>query len=75
MHLIRSLLDIYILILIADVVLSYLPQFRSHDIAKLINKAANYSLDPIRKVLPEDLPFDLSPIVAILLINLLQALW
>ncbi|MBD65009.1 MAG: hypothetical protein CME62_07365 [Halobacteriovoraceae bacterium] len=75
MHIIRTLLNIYILIIIADAILSYFPQFRHHEVARFIRKAANYTLDPIRKLLPEDLPIDISPIIVIVLINILMKLW
>lgn len=76
---IRAILDLYILVIIADVILSYLPQMRSNPVVQGVRKAANLTLKPTRKalnqILPEDIPFDISPIVVILIIRLLMALW
>lgn len=67
---IRFLIDIYILVIIADVVISYLPQYSNQEWAKKVRQFAGYSLNPVRKLLPGDLPFDFSPIVVILLLQL-----
>ncbi len=72
---IRFLLDIYILIIIFDVVLSYFPRFRYDQWVMNIKKMANFSLIPARRVLPPNLSFDFSPLVVISLILLLQMLW
>ncbi len=72
---IRALIDLYILLLIVDVILSYLPQFKSHIVVVNIRKAANFTLAPVRKYLPQDLPFDISPIVVILLLKLAEGLF
>ncbi len=72
---IRLIIKFYILILLADMVLSYFPQFHNNEIVKNIRKAADFTERPIRKLLPSDLPFDFSPLVVIMLLNLLMAIW
>lgn len=72
---IRFIIKLYILVLIADMVLSYFPQLRHNEIVKQIRKAADLTEKPVRKLLPEDLPFDFSPLVVILALNILMALW
>ena len=72
---IRFLIDIYIFILIADVVLSYLPQFRSQQWAVYIRKAGDFTCKPIRQILPPDLPFDPSPMIVIFALKIIEALW
>lgn len=72
---IRSLIDLYILLLIADVVLSYLPQYRNAQAVVFVRKAADFTCKPVRRLLPQDLPFDFSPMVVIIGLNLLKALW
>jgi len=62
-------------IIIADALLSWFPQYSNHPLAKAIRQAAGYSLNPIRKILPNDLPFDLSPIIIIIIIQLIPSLW
>ncbi|MCP4911853.1 MAG: hypothetical protein GY909_01945 [Oligoflexia bacterium] len=72
---IRSLIDLYVLLLIVDTILSYLPQFRHQEWRRKIGMAADFTCKPVRKLLPPDLPIDPSPIVVILLLNLLKVLW
>lgn len=72
---IRFIINIYIFIVIADAILSYLPQFQNENWAKSIKKFADYTTKPIRKLLPPDLPVDLSPLLVIFLLNLLKILW
>jgi len=72
---IRLLIDLYIFILIADVILSYLPQFRYKNWAVMIKKVADYTCAPVRKIMPPDLPFDFSPMVVIALLKLIEVLW
>ncbi|MBF0208432.1 MAG: YggT family protein [Oligoflexia bacterium] len=72
---IRFLINIYVLVIITDAVLSYLPQFRHHQWVQFIKKLADYSLDPIRKLLPRDTPFDISPLIVIVILQLIIALW
>ncbi|MBF0298565.1 MAG: YggT family protein [Oligoflexia bacterium] len=56
---VRAIINLYILVIIADAVLSYLPQYRHKPWAQTIKKIADFSLDPIRKFLPRDLAFDI----------------
>jgi YggT family protein len=56
-------------------VLSYFPQFRNNEFVKGIRKAADFTEKPVRDLLPQDLPFDFSPLIVILLLNFLMALW
>jgi YggT family protein len=72
---IRTILDLYVLVLIADVVLSYLPQYRRVPAVVYIRAAANFTCRPIKKLLPKDLPFDFSPLIVIFALNLIKALW
>lgn len=72
---IRTFLNFYIFLLIIDSVLSYIPSIKNQLWAIKVKKVADLSLSPIRKVLPPDLPFDLSPIIVILLIKMLETLW
>ena len=72
---IRFLINLYIYIIIADVILSFIPQYADEPWAKFITKMANYTLGPIRKILPKDLPFDLSPIIVIVLLQIIPSLW
>lgn len=72
---IRILINLYILLLIVDVILSYLPQFKGQPWAIWIRKAADFTCRPIRQMLPPDLPFDFSPVIVIMGLNLFVALF
>lgn len=72
---IRFIIHGYMLVLIADAILSYLPQFEREPWRIKIKRVADFALRPVREFLPHDLPFDLSPLIVILLLNLLIALW
>lgn len=72
---IRFLLNLYVYLLIIDAVMSFFPHLRRHYIVANIRKAADFTCAPVRKLLPRDLPLDFSPIVVILAIYLIMALW
>lgn len=73
---IRAIIDLYVLLLIVDVILSYLPQYRNTVWGVKVRKFADFTCAPIRRILPaHDLPFDFSPMVVILILKLLEVLW
>ena len=73
---IRALIDIYILVLIVDVIISYLPQYRGHPFAMNVKKIADFSCEPIRKILPPNqIPFDISPIIVIFTLKVFVAVF
>ena len=75
MGLIRLVIDIYILVLVASVVLSYFPHLRHHPVVMRIHQASELTCKPIRKLLPPDLPFDFSPILVIIALRVLVFLF
>jgi YggT family protein len=72
---IRSLLFLYIVVLIVDAVISLFPQFRNQAWAMQVNKLAEFSCAPVRKSLPKDLPVDFSHAVVIGIIFIIMKLW
>tara|TARA_Y100001934_G_C11572969_1_gene415295 strand:- start:200 stop:358 length:159 start_codon:yes stop_codon:yes gene_type:complete len=52
-----------------------MPQYQHYQWARMVNKLAGYSLNPVRKILPPDLPFDFSPVVVLIILQLIPALW
>lgn len=72
---IRAIINLYILIIILDVILSYLPEVRYKIWARRINQLAGFTTNPIRKYLPPDLPFDFSPVIVIVVLKLVILLW
>jgi len=72
---IRLLLNCYIFLLIIDAILSYFPKYGLYPLVQRIKYLANLTCKPVRKYLPKDLPFDISPLVVIILIRLTFVLW
>jgi len=72
---IRYLIQFYIILLIVDTILSYLPQWNDEKWVKKIHQVANFTLNPVRKLLPPDLPFDFSPLIVIVALKLVEFLW
>ncbi len=72
---IRFLLNTYIVVLIIDSILSYFPQFDLMPARVVISKISEVTLKPIRKLLPDDIGFDFSPLIVIFAILLIEALW
>ena len=76
---IRFAIDLYILVIVVDAVLSFLPQLRRETWVLYIRQISGYSLNPVRKILhrylPDALPFDISPLIVILLLKLFVALF
>lgn len=72
---IRFFINIYIWVIILDSLLSYFPQYKNQQWAKFVKQAADFTLKPVRKILPADLPMDVSPLVVIIILNLLPLLW
>lgn len=74
LYLLHRILQLYIYIIIADIVLSYLPQLRSQKWAIIIHRLADATMRPIREALPQGMPIDPSPMVVIILIQILMYL-
>ncbi len=71
---IHSLLQLFIYLLIADVILSYFPDVRRQKWAETLHKIADAPQKPIREMLPKDLPIDPSAMIVIILIQILMYL-
>ncbi len=74
LRLLRMLLVLYLFLIIAQVILSWVGQTMRHPILPLIWQLTEPVLRPIRSVLPAIAGFDLSPLVAILGIQFLLIL-
>ncbi len=74
MIIIHYLLRIFIYILIIDVILSYFPQLRSQEWARRLHQIADVPQKPIREMLPQGLPLDPTPMILIVLIQILMYL-
>ena len=76
MQIIRTILNLYIILLIADSILSFFPDLSQKDWRIKIKKFADYSCEPVRKKLPQmQIPVDISPLIVIFLIEVFKFLW
>ncbi|MFP5385194.1 MAG: YggT family protein [Bacteriovoracia bacterium] len=69
---IHALLQLFIYIIIIDVLLSWVPQARSQKWAQMLHKIADAPQKPIRELLPRDIPLDPTPMIVIILIQMLM---
>jgi YggT family protein len=69
---IHLILQLFIYILIVDVLLSYVPQMRTQKWAEILHKIADTPQKPIRELLPKNLPLDPTPMILIILIQMLM---
>jgi uncharacterized protein YggT (Ycf19 family) len=72
---IRFIINFYIIILIADAVLVYFPQIKRNNIVLWIRKLSEYTIKPVRRLIPQDLGFDFSWLVVIIILKLIMLLW
>jgi len=68
------ILDLYSLVLFAAVFLSWINLSPDNQFLRLVQRLTEPVLAPLRRVLPTAGGFDFSPIVALLLVRLLQRL-
>ncbi len=74
MRLIASLIDIYSLVVLAAVILSWVPVDRRNRLAMTVFRLTEPALAPIRRALPSMGGMDLSPMVLLLALQLLKRL-
>jgi uncharacterized protein YggT (Ycf19 family) len=67
-------LQIFIYIIITDAVLSYLPDINRQAWAKKLHEFANIPQKPIRDLLPPNMPLDPSPMIVIIICQILMYL-
>ncbi|MEI8347837.1 MAG: YggT family protein [Pseudomonadota bacterium] len=76
---IRLIINFYVLVLIVDIILSYFPQVRGQPWAIMVKKVADFTCNPVRKILPPDWSVDISPLIVIIILKfippLLSLLW
>ena len=70
----RLILDLYSLVLFIAVVLSWVNLSPDNQFLRLVQRLTEPVLAPLRRVLPSAGGFDFSPVVALLLVRLLQRL-
>lgn len=67
-------LQILIYIIIADVILSWVPDIRRQPWAEKLHQFANIPQQPIRDLFPKDIPLDPAPMIVIILCQVLMYL-
>lgn len=72
MILIYYILRLFIYVLIIDIILSYFPQLMAQKWAQTLHKIADAPQRPIREMLPKGLPLDPTPMILIILIQMLM---
>ncbi len=72
---VRALIDIFVLLIVVDAVLSFVPnpEIRRHPVVAQLRRLCDIPQRPIRQLLPPNIPFDPSPIIVILLLRMLGA--
>lgn len=75
MRLIGTLIDLYSLVVLAAVVMSWVRMDRRHPLAKIVYSLTEPVLAPIRRALPSIGGLDFSPMVLLIALRLLRGLW
>lgn len=66
------ILQIFIYVIIADVLLSWVPDMRRQPWAQKLHQIADVPQKPIRDLFPRDIPIDPSPMIIIILCQMLM---
>jgi YggT family protein len=74
MPLLAALVDLYSLVVLAAVILSWVPLDRRHPLMTIAHGLTEPILAPIRKVLPPVGGLDLSPMVLLIALQVLKGL-
>jgi YggT family protein len=69
------LIQIYIYLIIADVLLSWVPEVRRQNWAQMLHRITDVVQKPIREMLPKGMPFDPTPMIVIILLQMLMYLF
>jgi YggT family protein len=75
MRLVPALLDLYSLIVLVAVVISWIHLDRRHTLAMIVNRLTEPVLAPIRGVLPPVAGLDFSPMVLLIALRVLRRFW
>jgi YggT family protein len=71
MDIIRTLLIFFELLILARVLISFFPMDQSNPLVKIIYDLTEPVLRPIRNLLPQTGMFDFSPVIVIILVQVL----
>ena len=71
---VNLLFNVFILLILARVLLSLFPQYRYHPVGEMIFNLTDPIIVPIQRILPSVGMFDFSPMVAVVLLSILQTI-
>lgn len=69
---IKNLFFVYELLILAYILMSWVPQLRETQVGELLGKVVEPYLQPFRKIIPSIGMIDISPIVALLALDLIK---
>lgn len=72
---IRFIIDAYIILLIAHAILTIFPDMKKYPWVQLIRRWADFTCKPIRRYLPSNWAFDISPFIVIVILKIVVVLW
>lgn len=79
MNVIRTLINLYIVVIMIDAILSFFPESKKWKWAQYVRSWSNFICRPIREKITSKgmlyIPVDLSYFLAILILKLLMILW
>jgi len=75
MRVVPALLDLYSLVVLVAVVISWIQIDGRHPLATLVHKVTEPVLAPIRRALPPIAGLDFSPLVLLIALRVLRRLW
>jgi YggT family protein len=75
MRLIVTLIDLYSLVVLAAVVMSWVRADRRHPLVQLVYNLTEPALAPIRRVLPPMGGLDFSPMILLVALRIFRGLW
>jgi YggT family protein len=75
MRIVGTLIDLYSLVVLAAVVMSWIRVDPRHQVARVVYRLTEPVLEPIRRVLPSAGGLDFSPLVLLIALRVLRRLW
>jgi YggT family protein len=75
MRLIITLIDLYSLVVLAAVVMSWVRADRRHPLVRVVYNLTEPAIAPIRRVLPPIGGLDFSPMILLVALRILRGLW
>ena len=75
MRLIATLIDVYSVVVLAAVIMSWVRADRRHPLVQFVFKATEPALAPIRRIMPPAAGLDVSPMILLVLLRVLRSLW